>query len=77
MDCAILGAAIVAHGAGEIISEITSATVSWGGMGTIAKTIRPYPTQAEVIKKPADACSRMSLTRRVKKVFERILRSRR
>jgi pyruvate/2-oxoglutarate dehydrogenase complex dihydrolipoamide dehydrogenase (E3) component len=50
----ILGATIVARHAGDMISEITLAMANNLGIGAIANTIHPYPTQAEVIRKAAD-----------------------
>lgn len=50
----ILGATIVARHAGDMISEITLAMANNLGIGAISKTIHPYPTQAEVIRKAAD-----------------------
>ena len=50
----ILGATIVAAHAGEMINQITLAMVGNVGLGTIAKTIYPYPTQSEAIRKTAD-----------------------
>ncbi len=47
----ILGATIVAAHAGEMIGEFSVAMKAGGGAKTIAGTIHPYPTQAEVIKK--------------------------
>ena len=73
----ILGATLVARNAGEMISEISVAMAAGVGLGTIAKTIHPYPTQAEVIKKAADAYNRTRLTPTVKKIFGMILRRRR
>lgn len=73
----ILGATIVARHAGEMISEITLAIVGGLGLGTLAKTIHPYPTQAEAIKKAADAYNRTRLTPFVKGLFEKWLRWRR
>ena len=58
----ILGATIVARHAGEMISEITLAMVAGIGLRTLAKVIHAYPTQAEAIKKAADACNRTRLT---------------
>jgi pyruvate/2-oxoglutarate dehydrogenase complex dihydrolipoamide dehydrogenase (E3) component len=69
----IVGATIVASHAGDLISEITLAMVGGLGLGTIAKTIHPYPTQAEAIKKVADAYNRTRLTPFVKGLFERWL----
>ncbi len=73
----ILGATLVARHAGEMISEITLAMVTGAGLGTLSKTIHPYPTQAEVFKKAGDAYSRTRLTPRVKKFFETLLAWRR
>ena len=47
----ILGATIVAAHAGEMISEFSVAMKAGGRAKTIAGTIHPYPTQAEVNKK--------------------------
>lgn len=73
----IVGATLVARHAGEMISEITLAMVSGSGLSTLARTIHPYPTQAEVIKKAADAFNRTRLTPRKKRILERILSWRR
>lgn len=73
----ILGATLVASHAGEMISELTLAMVAKQKIGTIARAIHPYPTQAEVIKKAADAFNRTRLTPGVKRVFEMLLRWRR
>jgi pyruvate/2-oxoglutarate dehydrogenase complex dihydrolipoamide dehydrogenase (E3) component len=73
----ILGATLVAEHAGEMISEITVAMTSGLGLGRIGATIHPYPTQAEVFRKAADAWRRRKLTpmlRRILKVFFRGLR---
>ena len=58
----ILGATIVARHAGDMINGITLAMVSGIGLSTIARTIHTYPTQAEAIKKAADAYMRTRLT---------------
>lgn len=67
----IVGATIVARHAGEIISEITTAMVSGVGLKTLAQVIHPYPTQAEAIRKVADAYNRTRLTPTVKGLFAR------
>lgn len=69
----ILGATIVAHHAGEMISEITLAMVAKVGLGAIAGVIHPYPTQAEAIRKLGDAYNRTRLTPWVKRLFQRWL----
>jgi pyruvate/2-oxoglutarate dehydrogenase complex dihydrolipoamide dehydrogenase (E3) component len=60
----ILGATIVARHAGEMISEITLAMVTKQGLSALSGVIHPYPTQAEAIKKAADAYRRTLLTPR-------------
>jgi len=65
----ILGATIVARHAGEMINELSLAITAGLGLSSIGKTIHPYPTQAEAIKKLADAYNRTRLTPFVKKLF--------
>jgi len=65
----ILGATIVARHAGEMISEFSLAMTNGLGLGAIARTIHPYPTQAEAIRKLADAYNRSRLTPLVKTVL--------
>src|SRR5437870_7035979 len=66
-----LGATLVAAHAGEMISELTLAMVGGLGLGKIAATIHPYPTQAEVVKRAGDAYNRTRLTPTVRRLFER------
>lgn len=73
----ILGATLVAAHAGDVIGEIAVAMAGGVGLGTIAETVHPYPTQAEIIKKAADAYNRSRLTPRVKRLLERWLAWRR
>jgi len=73
----ILGATLVARHAGEMINEITLAMVAGQGLGAIARTIHPYPTQAEVIRKAGDAYNRTRLTPFVRRLFDFVLRVRR
>ena len=54
----ILGATIVARHAGEMINGISLAMVAGIGLRTLAGVIHAYPTQAEAIKKAADAYTR-------------------
>ena len=67
----IVGATIVARHAGEMISEIGLAMRAGIGMKTIADTIHPYPTQAEAIRKTAEAWNRTRLTPTVSGIFDR------
>jgi pyruvate/2-oxoglutarate dehydrogenase complex dihydrolipoamide dehydrogenase (E3) component len=67
----ILGATIVASHAGDMISELTVAMVGGLGLRAVGRAIHPYPTQAEAIRKVADAYNRSRLTPRVKRILER------
>ena len=60
-----------------MISEVTLAMAGGVGLRTIAKTIHPYPTQAEAIKKIADAYNRTRLTPSRKRLLARLLAWRR
>jgi pyruvate/2-oxoglutarate dehydrogenase complex dihydrolipoamide dehydrogenase (E3) component len=70
----ILGATIVARHAGEMISEISAAMEARMGLGVFSSVIHPYPTQAEAIRKAADAYNRTRLTPGVKRIFETVLK---
>jgi pyruvate/2-oxoglutarate dehydrogenase complex dihydrolipoamide dehydrogenase (E3) component len=65
----ILGATIVARHAGEMIGEVTTAMVNKIGLNGLSSVIHPYPTQAEGIKKAADAYRRTLLTPTSKKIL--------
>ncbi len=69
----ILGATIVARHAGELISEVSLAMSNGIGLKGIANTIHCYPTQAECVKRAADAYNRSRLTPRVKSLLGRWL----
>jgi pyruvate/2-oxoglutarate dehydrogenase complex dihydrolipoamide dehydrogenase (E3) component len=73
----ILGATLVAEHAGDMIGEIGVAIVNGVGLGGIGRTIHPYPTQAEVFRKAADAWRRRKLSpgvRRILGLFFRVFR---
>jgi pyruvate/2-oxoglutarate dehydrogenase complex dihydrolipoamide dehydrogenase (E3) component len=65
----ILGATVVARHAGEMLNELSLAMTAGLGLATIGRTIHPYPTQAEAVKKLADAYNRTRLTPLVKKIL--------
>lgn len=67
----IVGATIVARHAGEMIGELTLAITAGVGLKTLARTIHPYPTQAEAIKRVADAYNRTRLTPFLRRWFGR------
>lgn len=69
----IVGATIVAHNAGDMISEFTLAMTHGLGLSKIGSTIHPYPTQAEAIRKLGDQYSRTRLTPFVQSLFRRWL----
>lgn len=73
----ILGATAVAGHAGDLIAEMSLAMTADISLGTIAKTIHPYPTQSEVWKRLADAWNRTRLTPRVQSLSKRWLAWRR
>ena len=62
----ILGATIVAEHAGDLIAEVTLAMTNGLGLGSIGRSIHPYPTQGDAIRKAADAFNRGRLTPTVK-----------
>jgi pyruvate/2-oxoglutarate dehydrogenase complex dihydrolipoamide dehydrogenase (E3) component len=66
----IVGATIVARHAGEMISEVTTAIVGKLGLSTLSGVIHPYPTQADGIKKAADAYRRTLLTPKTKTLLK-------
>ncbi len=70
----IIGATVVARHAGEMINEISLAITSGLGLSAIGRTIHPYPTQAEAVKKLADAYNRTRLTPFVKRLFVKWLK---
>jgi pyruvate/2-oxoglutarate dehydrogenase complex dihydrolipoamide dehydrogenase (E3) component len=67
----IIGATIVARHAGEMINEITLAIVARIGLRTLAHVIHAYPTQAEAIKKAANACAHPSGDSKIKSLLQR------
>ncbi|MEM6799075.1 MAG: mercuric reductase [Planctomycetota bacterium] len=69
----ILGATIVAPNAGDMIGAVSIAMTNNVGLGKIANSIHPYPTQGEAIRKVGDAYNRTKLTPRVKGLFEKWL----
>jgi pyruvate/2-oxoglutarate dehydrogenase complex dihydrolipoamide dehydrogenase (E3) component len=66
----ILGATVVAEHAGEWISQVTQAMVTGTGLETLSGVVFPYPTQAEALRRAADALRRRRLTPRARRAFE-------
>ncbi|RMF92020.1 MAG: mercuric reductase [Candidatus Schekmanbacteria bacterium] len=67
----ILGATVVARHAGDMISEVTLAIENNIGLKKLTNIIHPYPTQAEAIKRTADAYNRSRLSPFIKGMFKR------
>lgn len=67
----IVGGAIVSRHAGELIGELALAMTAGLGLKTLAKTIHPYPTQAEALKKLGDSYNKTRLTPTVKWLFSK------
>lgn len=67
----LVGATIVAPHAGDMISEFTLLMKAGKGLHTIAGTIHPYPTQAEVVKKVANAWRKTTLSEGRKKMLSK------
>jgi pyruvate/2-oxoglutarate dehydrogenase complex dihydrolipoamide dehydrogenase (E3) component len=70
----IVGATIVAPHAGEMIGEMSLAMTAGVSLGTLARTIHPYPTQSEAWKKLGDLWNRGRLTPRVRSIFGTLMR---
>jgi pyruvate/2-oxoglutarate dehydrogenase complex dihydrolipoamide dehydrogenase (E3) component len=68
----ILGATIVAAHAGEMIGEFSVVMKAGTGAKTIAGTIHPYPTQAEVNKKVVNLWRKEHFTPRTKALLAKL-----
>ena len=68
----IVGATIVAAHAGDMISEFSVAMKAGAGAKTIAGTIHPYPTQAEVNKKVVNLWRKAHFTPRTKNLLMKL-----
>ncbi|MFM8552230.1 MAG: mercuric reductase [Nitrospiraceae bacterium] len=68
----ILGATIVASHAGDLINEFSVTMKAGKGLGTICGTIHPYPTQAEGVKKVANAWRKTTFTQGKKDVLRKL-----
>ena len=67
----ILGATIVAAHAGDMINEFSVLMKAGAGVKTIAGTIHPYPTQAEVNKKVVNLWRKAHFTAGQKKILSK------
>jgi pyruvate/2-oxoglutarate dehydrogenase complex dihydrolipoamide dehydrogenase (E3) component len=73
----VVGATLVARDAGNIIAGLTLAIGAGIGLKRLAEAIHPYPTQAEALKRAADAFNRARVAPRLRALSERILAWRR
>ncbi len=71
----ILGATLVAERAGDLIGEIVLAMTARIGLAAIGRTVHPYPTQGEAIRKAADSWRRTKLTPRAQSALTWFFRS--
>jgi pyruvate/2-oxoglutarate dehydrogenase complex dihydrolipoamide dehydrogenase (E3) component len=71
----ILGATLVSEHAGETISQVTQAMTNKLGLSALGSMIYPYPTQAEALRKAADAWRRRKLTPATKRAFAAFFRA--
>ena len=68
----ILGATIVAAHAGDMINEFSVLMKAGAGVKTIANTIHPYPTQAEVNKRVVNLWRKAHFTPRTKALLTKL-----
>jgi pyruvate/2-oxoglutarate dehydrogenase complex dihydrolipoamide dehydrogenase (E3) component len=68
----ILGATIVAAHAGDMINEFSVLMKARAGVKTIANTIHPYPTQAEVNKRVVNLWRKAHFTPRTKALLTKL-----
>ena len=66
----ILAATLVGDHAGDIIGQLSMAMRQGLGLSAVGATIFPYPTEAEVIRKAADAWRKRKLSPRVRGLFQ-------
>lgn len=67
----IVGATVVGPNAGDLISQFSVAMTHGLGLGDLARTIAPYPTIGEAVRKTGDLYRRTRLTPFVAKLMEK------
>jgi pyruvate/2-oxoglutarate dehydrogenase complex dihydrolipoamide dehydrogenase (E3) component len=65
----VVGATIVAPGAGEMIGTVAYAMQDGGTLGNLAATVFPYPTVSLALRQAGDVYRRGSLTPRVRRLL--------
>ena len=71
----IVGATLVGAHAGEAVGEVALAMTNGLGLAAIGRTMHPYPTQAEALRKAADQWRRRKLPPGVKRAFAAYFRA--
>ncbi len=70
----ILGATVVAEGAGELIVPICLAMSNGLRIGDVGKAVYPYPTRSEYLRRLSDDYNRTRLTPTIKRLMQTWLR---
>ena len=70
----VLGATVVAAGAGDLLAPLSLAVTHRLGLSRFASTVLPYPTRAEVLKKAANKWRATRLTPLAQRIFARWFR---
>ena len=70
----ILGATVVAEGAGDLIAPLSLAVTHRLGLSRFTSTVLPYPTRAEVLKKAANQWRATRFTPLAQRIFARWFR---
>ena len=70
----ILGGTIVGEGAGELIAGLCIAMSNGLGLGRLGKTLLPYPTRGEYMRRLADTYNRSRLTPFAQALMDKWLR---
>ncbi len=68
-DGSILGATIVGRDAGEQLAPLCIAMTNGLGLGRLARTVLPYPTRSEYLRRMADEFNRKRLTPAARRMF--------
>ena len=68
-DGRILGATIVGRDAGEQLAPLCMAMTNGLGLGRLARTVLPYPTRSEYLRRMADEFNRKRLTPTARRLF--------
>ena len=67
----LLGATVIGKDAGEQIAPLTILMANELGLSALGKTIFPYPTRSEYLKRLADAFNRTRITPTIANLFKK------